>query len=51
MKNFLKRKFFRKHSPSFQDLGSIGILLIASFVVEINQKNSKKAGDEKFKNF
>jgi hypothetical protein len=42
MINFLKRKFLPDDGASFVDLESICILLIASFLIEINAKNSKK---------
>ena len=44
--NFLKRKFLSDDRAWFLDLKSIWIILIASFLIEINAKYLKKAGDE-----
>ena len=46
MTHFLKRKFLSDNRALFLDLKSIWILLIASFLIEINAKYSQKAGDK-----
>ena len=45
---FLKRKILSNDRASFLDLKSILILLIASFLIEINAKYLKKASDKRF---
>ena len=48
MTNFLKRKILLDDRASFLDLKSILILLITSFLIEIDAKYSEKAGDKNF---